>query len=571
MADLYSDVDTDSVSAGALSAVAEDREVYRDAITKLTPEIVAVLQNEATSIFSKAYAAELIGEDFYTKSLNSQDPSVEIGKLLLTVKDKIKVKISSYDKFSGILKDSAATKHIAKLIEKKVEQLSQGRKVKKVKKKGRGDSSGLGKDKGGKAWGVPDSFEGNSSGISSDLSITQTGDSVEPSKSLSSGSMPMPMGSASYVRENPRNEQDTAEVVSTTPDQEPTAESEPINHGMGSSHDQLVFSNLSIPVYTQLCYVGKVFEKIHHEVESGKTKVKEAFADREDVIYNLQQQLQVMHTVIQKLKEEIGKKVREFKELEIKQEEIDSLKKQFEQDIKELKATHRVENQQRIEQLEQELDRKEKELLANIEQRSEALEALKQAHETEIKDVEDQHRESIGEVNNELKMETQKTKKLEEDLQKAKDEKDALEKQKSEADLKLAQLRVQYSEDIAAIKEKMCNVKLEAQEKVFDAKMEAQKATMQTRLDAQSAIHKAESKTQVQLALQEQAQMFARRVCVAQQATSSSGGSVIHEDCLSISLMQMSLSVTRTSSNGDQSESSSMQRTPSEKEHDHEP
>lgn len=559
------------------------------AITKCTPNIVGVLQNEI-GFLSLASSVGLISDPSYRTFLK-QESSNQVEQLLLKVKSKIKVTLSSYDKFLKILREEKATEDLADMIEEKVRELEQlpiTRRVKKVKKKG------LGKDgRNSKSQGMPklEAYEAYSSGIQSDFSSSRAGDTFPPNKSLSSGAMPI--GGANNNFRSGRSEPDHADstaVISVSPHQDTGSpsfyvpllprvkENRSIQNGEKASLEESG-ADTSIP------YVAKIFANIQLGVESGKTKVEEVIANREDKISNLLKELRATYAEIERLGKEIAKRESDLKELEIKkQEEIDCLRKLYEEDLKEQRhcaVAQSDEDREKIEELQRTLvetqdekTRREEELLADIVQKNEDIKSLKKSHDTEIKEVEKQNRDTLD-------VERQQTQKLEQHLQKATNEKIALEKKKGEADLKLAELRFKNSEEISAIKEKMYNLKQDAQAKIFEAEKQAQtektekiKAEMQAKLDikdaqqaaqlgikdAQIQVHQAENDTRLLIALKEQARGFererreiARAVC-AQRSVSSSPVSqpITHEaeEHLSVSLMQMSFTRTPCSNNG---------------------
>ena len=84
-------------------------ERYCEAITKLTPAIVAVLKNEIEIVLPKAFAKGLIGDGMYNTGITLQsDPQQQASQLLSMVKAQIKFKLSFYVTFLDILRSTTA-------------------------------------------------------------------------------------------------------------------------------------------------------------------------------------------------------------------------------------------------------------------------------------------------------------------------------------------------------------------------------------------------------------------------------------------------------------------------------
>ena len=103
------------------------QKAYCDAITKLTPDIVPVLQHEITAILPKAYSKGLVGNSVYSKGIAMQgDPGQKTGEFLIT--SQIYIGIEFYNTFLEILRNTEAIGHIAGMDELQNEPTRNARK-----------------------------------------------------------------------------------------------------------------------------------------------------------------------------------------------------------------------------------------------------------------------------------------------------------------------------------------------------------------------------------------------------------------------------------------------------------
>ncbi len=326
---------------------AETAKLYCKAITKLAPDIVAVLQHDKT-IISKARSEGLI-DDCSTQ----ESPPKQIEGLLQIIQAKMQLylNLSSYHKFLGILKSTQATEGIAWRIEEKVEKLMKKKCKEDIKRKNKRDTY-------------------QDEGIQSDFSTKEVGDTTEPPSPSGPPSGPprASTGTGSCASNNfpalDLDVSDLSEAYSTSPLQDsnlPTPyvvagqETEPIRNGhkIGCSteaSDQPEHSNSSVPVYPTHNQPRSVTDimmnRIHHVVESTKTEVGEVIADKDDKIDDLVRQLEEMEiekkNETEKHKQEIEEKERGLEEIERKkQQELDSLKIEYEEKVEELEKQHK--------------------------------------------------------------------------------------------------------------------------------------------------------------------------------------------------------------------------------------
>ena len=149
------------------------QKAYCDAITKLTPDIVPVLQHEITAILPKAYSKGLVGKSVYSKGIAMQgDPGQKTGEFLMTVKSQIYTGIEFYGTFLEILRNTEAIGHIARMIETEANSIHRERaKPKRASKRAH--------RKRKEASTKLDSRDSATSGFQSDFSTALSADTLQ--------------------------------------------------------------------------------------------------------------------------------------------------------------------------------------------------------------------------------------------------------------------------------------------------------------------------------------------------------------------------------------------------------
>ena len=435
-------VQSSSESSGEDEVSEEGAKLYCEALTKLIPDILPVLETEVQTILTSCHSRGLVGKDMYTSGITLQEsPSKKASLLLNLVMAQIKLKPSFCRTFLKILRNMPATEHIAERIKEEVARL-QKQQVKRrqrlaCKKKSPGQEKSPGQ---GLLSGFPklDLHEDDySSGFDSEYSTKVAGDSGTPPNHTPA------LQSANVTGDDVETPESQAggeliyvpPGITTTPQQdnnmgaaylpftgcsevgEETSEenrsiqtSEKISSGVAESVPYMRSdSNNTRPVYSSQVKVGEGFDNIHRVVEEEKRKAHEVMTEKDDTIFRLQNQLR------------------------IKENEQSQERKQHEEEMKV----------------------KEKELfcsVADIEQKSKEIEHLKKTHQQMMKALEDSHRAKVEKITSELeeksRLAQQKMDALKLDLKKARDEKIALEKQRSEAEEEIEKLKLEHQQNL---------------------------------------------------------------------------------------------------------------------------
>lgn len=612
-----------SDSSGEEEVCKDYAKLYCEALTNLTPHIVPVLQNEIASIFAKCYSKGLVGKDMYTRGITLQDNSHQASQLLVMVSAQINIKPRFCRTFLKILRAVDAIEHIADRIEEEVGHLKRVKhKRRKQKNPGQGsatmpkldlhedgDSSGFYSEYSTKVAGdsgmsphqtTPMESAGYDAGDDLDTSESQVGGYTHVSTEATTTPHQDNMVNTSCLPFT-----GSSEVVEETAEQNRSLEAtEKIGSGVAESTPYMRSdSSNSRPVYPSHqghdSSIGEGYESIHRLVESEKRKAQDMITEKDNTIFDLQQQLRIKENEqcqerrnhAEEIRQKEEELVHSVADIEQKSQDIESLKKAHEKQMKELEDMHRAKvekitrelemksqlAQQNMEVLEQDLNKARDEKIALQKQKLEAekeMEKLKLEHQKCLQEENKKHESEIEKLKLQYDKEIHK---LEEMVEKGKSEaKHKEEHINLSHEIKSMKLEKKYKDDIATLKEKIHTLKEErteadAQARICEAKMDTQRAEMQAQVDAKEAeirIHRAESGKQ--LALREQAQEHEREkkeivktFCNTQRSVSSGSSSTnsITEEVLSIALMQMR--VTRTSSNSGQSEDSK-QQTPSE-------